>query len=171
MKKITILLLSIFILFSCSIDYDNSMKNEIIELKETIKNSDFEKNKECALLQEKILIDIDKNTAPVLKAKLTEIFYSQKTNSCLYVMEHIQPICLDILYNHKLYDAYYCNGNKKTIVNFFTKKIIYSTSKFKYISCIKAKNELSHMENMKEEVKYIDCDDSDDFYTNLKKYK
>lgn len=90
MKKISmfILIFSIFILSGCSITSNRISENEI-----------FEKNKECNMLQDQIIKDIETiywkivngyTENGIFQVENPQIFYNPKYNSCLYYSEVIQ---------------------------------------------------------------------------------
>lgn len=71
MKKIlTISLLSILLLSSCSIDWNDE-------------NTAFKKKQECASYKN----NIEKSVSNI-NWKLEELFYSKSRNSCIYIMEY-----------------------------------------------------------------------------------
>jgi len=88
----------------------------------------FVKKKECAGYKEKIMEDIltpnlvYKNSDP----ELTEIFYSPKRNSCLYVFDYYKSSdCLKM--DTDTYFKVGCQFKESQIVDFLTKETVYSS--------------------------------------------
>lgn len=90
MKKIiSLLLLSLLILSSCSIDWNNEKEQKIVELEKQISDMSFERNKECLNLipnLEKRVIERNEDSN-INTYELIEVFYSKEKKDCLWVLK------------------------------------------------------------------------------------
>ncbi len=129
MKKIFTLLSILFILSWCyNIDDHN---DDFI----------FEKNKECASFKSDMIVDINDEFSDDSEAELHKIFYSEKLNSCLYVVKYITPWCppywlTDTPLFEERYKTLHCHLKSSALINFFTKERIFSSSPNMYFSCL-----------------------------------
>lgn len=100
--KLTLLLIPLILLSSCTIDWNDEKDKKIAELEKQItelkeKNDDelFKKKQECSKYTEKLKAEAEKETEDMTKAlidtiyykELKEIFYSKNKNSCFAVNE------------------------------------------------------------------------------------
>lgn len=125
MKKIFVLFSLIFILSSCSIDWNWEKDKKIAELgkqvsefKKAQENDLFERNKECYQLTNEIKSDLESEEWFM---KVTEIFYSKQEKTCFYVIWK-QPF-IERLWKYE--QQYF-------LINLFTKEVVethYSESK------------------------------------------
>lgn len=74
MKSITLLLIPLLFLSSCTIDWNDEKDKKIAELEKQIQDDNFKKKQECG----KISISTQPNQ------EILDIFYSPKLNSCIY---------------------------------------------------------------------------------------
>jgi hypothetical protein len=123
MKKILIIILSVLILSGCSSSQKIDQK-----IADTDNQSEdlFAKKKECASFKDKIMEDI---LTPNLvyddsDPELTEIFYSPKRNSCLYIFDYYKsPDCLKM--DTDTYFKVGCQFKESQIIDFLTKETVY----------------------------------------------
>ncbi len=144
MKKfITPILLAVIIIMGAYIVFNkyqsskNDAQNNNQETSQNAINTEkqsgdlFAKKKECAGYKDKIMEDI---LTPNLvynesDPELTEIFYSPKRNSCLYVFDYYKsPDCLKI--DTDTYVKVGCQFKESQIVDFLTKEIVYSSATY-----------------------------------------
>lgn len=86
MKKIiSISLLSVLLLSSCSIDWNDEKAKKISKLENEIKNDIFKKRKECAVLDKEMLEFAQEFRSTIYEVQ--EIFYSPKRNSCMFIWD------------------------------------------------------------------------------------
>ena len=65
MYKLTLLLIPLILLSSCTIDWTDEKDKKITELEKQVQDDTFKKNKECLLLKDKVDIEY-KSYAPQL---------------------------------------------------------------------------------------------------------
>jgi hypothetical protein len=148
--KLTLLLIPLLFLSSCTIDWNDEKDKKITELEKqvvaqkeevkTIKSDEgFKKKQECANYKEEMLEDINNPTYTRYKLdpELNEIFYSPKRKSCIYVYENF-PIedCLNLDLPHEEYIKF-CTKDV-SIVDFLTKETIFvenNNQREQYIKC------------------------------------
>lgn len=93
MKKIISLsLLSVLLLSSCSIDWNDEkakkiseQDNKISKLEKQIEDDLFKKKQECATLNKKMLEFAQEFRSDIYE--IQEIFYSPKLNSCMFIWD------------------------------------------------------------------------------------
>lgn len=144
MKKfITPILVAIVVVMGGYIVFDkyqsskNDAQNNNQEISQVAPNMEkqsedlFAKKKECANYKDKIMEDIltpnlvYKNSDP----ELTEIFYSPKRNSCLYIFDYYKSSdCLKMDTN--TYFKVGCQFKESQIVDFLTKETVYSSATY-----------------------------------------
>jgi len=127
MKKIFIIWIILSLLLSsCSIDWDNEKDKKIAELEKQIQNDTFKKKQECAedkLKMEKewysTIEKIWKATGDPYSWEVSEIFYSKKLNTCIYVFNIYKIVDIDFEWQEMLLNTY--------VFDFFSKKEIISS--------------------------------------------
>jgi len=129
MRKIFALLIFVcLILSSCSIDWNDEKDNKIAELEKQLKDDAFIKNQECAKLRKEVLSTLSTEYIEGM-VKITDSFYSKKTNSCLYRAG---------LYKDVLEEGYFNDLISERIYDYFSNKniVIYSneSQKIEYVT-------------------------------------
>ena len=86
MYKLTLLLIPLLLLSSCTIDWNDEKDKKIAELEKQVQDKTFQKKQECS----KIINSIENSWA------VLDIFYSSVRNSCLYrTLEWENQIIID----------------------------------------------------------------------------
>ena len=137
MKTLTLLLIPLLFLTSCTIDWNDEKDKKITELnqkfeeqKEEIRRTQddgiFKKKKECSEYENKMMEDINNPTYTrhKLDPELNEIFYSPIRKSCIYIYETF-PIesCLNSNLPNEEYIKY-CT-KEISVVDFLSKEILF----------------------------------------------
>ncbi|MCK5471975.1 hypothetical protein KAI54_02185 [Candidatus Gracilibacteria bacterium] len=104
MQKLLPTLLTILLLIGCA--QSSVETDEVKEKNQTTDN--FEKNLECQKFKE----ELEENKLEMFKSSIQGIFYSPKTNSCLYVLISAPPT--DSTSNYLSYE----------LIDFFTRQTI-----------------------------------------------
>lgn len=83
---VILIILSIFAYYikTQKVDYQNATASKSVQVS---KDDIFEKNKVCFSEKQKIEAEISKNNNIDWQEQLTEVFYTPKLNSCLYISE------------------------------------------------------------------------------------
>ena len=133
MRSLTLLLIPLIFLSSCTIDW-NDEKNK--------KNDTFLKNIECSKYKNEIETKIDKeNKDWGFFTILTGLFYSQAQNFCVYslsiqstlwneerILNYLSKVPLIALYSYNNWEIRfidYNNDEKSCAVNYKTEKIVF----------------------------------------------
>jgi len=85
--KLTLLLIPLILLSSCSIDWNGEKDKKIAELEKQIQDDTFKKKQECSSYFHKIEED-EKEYVLTEKdfSSIESVFYSKKHNTCLYAV-------------------------------------------------------------------------------------
>ena len=172
--KLTLLLIPLLFLSSCSIDWKDEKDAKIAELEKQVtelksKNDDelFKKKQECADYKDLILKDIKDPTYTRYKLdpEITEIFYSPIRKSCVYVYESY-PLekCTNPELAHEDY-LIYCI-KEVTIIDFLTKETLFLENITKREQFSKCFNSVSKANNHN-----FDACNAFEAYPTIKKLK
>lgn len=119
MKKLVAiaLLISVFGLSGCSVDWNDEKEKKIVELEKRVSQlniavspASFERMKECQWYSSEIMKKIPQNEAIyqhrdyVHSEKLTDVFYSPIRNSCLYSVTVTEIQSWKVCEFNKIYD-------------------------------------------------------------------
>ncbi len=80
MYKLTLLLIPLILLSSCTIDWNDEKERKITELEKQIQDDTFKKKQECEKYKPSAVEKYKNDT----NYYLSNIFYSKKYDSCLY---------------------------------------------------------------------------------------
>ena len=89
MRSLTLLLIPILFLSSCSIDWNDEKDARIAELEKQIQDDTFKKKQECAKNSDtyKKLVDEKNTILNDFEYSFIETFYSREKNDCLWVLK------------------------------------------------------------------------------------
>lgn len=105
--KLTLLLIPLLLLSSCTIDWSDEKDAKIAELEKQIQDDIFKKRQECFKYKEIVKAEY----ADDLNYNFWNIYYSKKYDSCLYRISRSTPGDFD----HIIYD--YLSGKEITWKN------------------------------------------------------
>lgn len=129
-----IIVMGAYIIFDKYQSYKNDAQNNNQKTDQVAPSTEkqledlFAKKKECASYKDKIMEDILTPNLVYndLDPELTEIFYSPKRNSCLYIFEYYKsPDCLKM--DIDTYIKGGCQFKESQIVDFLTKETVYNS--------------------------------------------